>query len=152
MEQTLVIVKPDGVQRGLVGAIISRLERRGLRLSALKLLQVDEARARRLYEVHLGKRFYETLVGYISSSPVVAMVWQGQGVIDIIRRTMGATDPAEAGPGTIRGDWGLNIGRNLIHGSDSPESAEREIPIFFEPSEVVHYARAWDPWYSENKL
>ena len=152
MEQTLVIVKPDGVQRGLVGAIISRLERRGLRLSALKLLQVDQARARKLYEVHLGKRFYENLVSYISSSPVAAMVWQGQGGIDIIRRTMGATDPAEAGPGTIRGDWGINIGRNLIHGSDSPESAEREIPIFFDSGEIVHYPRALDPWYSEKEL
>lgn len=152
MEQTLVIVKPDGVQRGLVGAIISRLERRGLRLSALKLLRVDEARARRLYEVHLGKPFYETLVGYISSSPVVAMVWQGRGAIDIVRRTMGATDPAQAEPGTIRGDWGLNIGRNLIHGSDSPESADREVPIFFDPGEIVHYPRALDPWLSENEL
>ncbi len=152
MEQTLVIVKPDGVQRALVGAIISRLEQRGLRLSAVKLLRVDEARARKLYEVHLGKAFYETLVGFIVSSPVVAMVWQGQGVIDIVRRTMGATDPAEAGPGTIRGDWGLNIGRNLIHGSDSPESAGREVHIFFDPGEIVHYPRALDPWHSENEL
>jgi len=152
VEQTLVIVKPDGVQRGLVGAIIFRLERRGLRLSALKLLQVDEMRARSLYEVHLDKRFYNTLVSYISSSPVVAMVWQGLRAIDIIRSTMGATDPAEAGPGTIRGDWGLNIGRNLIHGSDSPESAGREIPIFFEADEIVHYSRALDQWYSENEL
>lgn len=152
MEQTLVIVKPDGVQRGLVGAIISRLERRGLRLSALKLLRVDEARARKLYEVHMGKPFYETLVGFICSSPVVAMVWQGQGVIDIVRRAMGATDPAEAEPGTIRGDWGLNIGRNLIHGSDSPENADREVSIFFDPGEVVHYPRALDSWYSEHEL
>ncbi len=152
MEQTLVIVKPDGVQRGLVGAIISRLEQRGLRLSAVKLLRVDEARARKLYEVHLGKAFYETLVSFIVSSPVVAMVWQGQGVIDIVRRTMGGTDPAQAEPGTIRGDWGLNIGRNLIHGSDSPESAGREVPIFFDPEEVVHYPRALDTWLSENEL
>ena len=152
MEQTLVIVKPDGVQRGLVGAIISRLERRGLRLAALKLLWVDEARARRLYEVHLGKPFYETLVSYICSSPVVAMVWQGKGAVDIVRRTMGATDPAQAEPGTIRGDWGINIGRNLIHGSDSEENARREVPIFFEPHEVISYPRALDPWYSEDEL
>lgn len=152
MEQTLVIVKPDGVQRGLVGAVISRLERRGLRLSALKLLRVEEARARKLYEVHRGKPFYETLVSYISSSPVVAMVWQGEGVIDMVRRTMGATDPAGAEPGTIRGDWGLNIGRNLIHGSDSPESADREVPIFFDAGEIAHYPRALDPWLSEHEL
>lgn len=149
MEQTLVLIKPDGVQRGLVGRIISRLERRGLRLAALKLLRVDETRARRLYEVHLGKPFYETLVSYISSSPIVAMVWQGKGVIDIVRRTMGATDPAQAEPGTIRGDLGMNIGRNLIHGSDSPESAAREIPIFFTPEEIFSYPRALDSWLSE---
>ncbi|MEK7847547.1 MAG: nucleoside-diphosphate kinase [Chloroflexota bacterium] len=152
MEQTLVLIKPDGVQRGLVGVIIHRLERRGLRLAALKLLRVDEARARKLYEVHLGKRFYETLVSYICSSPVVALVWQGGGAIDIVRRTMGATDPAEAPPGTIRGDFGINIGRNLIHGSDSPESAAREVPIFFTPEEIVHYPRVLDPWYTEGEL
>lgn len=151
MERTLVLVKPDGVQRGLVGEIVSRLERRGLKLVALKLLQVDEPRARRLYEVHLGKQFYETLVRYISSSPVVAMAWEGRGAIELVRRTMGATDPAQAELGTIRGDLGLNIGRNLIHGSDSPENARRELPIFFTDAEIVSYSRAIEPWLTEER-
>lgn len=150
MAQTLVLIKPDGVQRGLIGTVISRLERRGLKLVALRLLQVDEATARRLYEVHLGKRFYERLVSYITSSPIVAMVWEGNGVIEIVRRTMGDTDPAQAQPGTIRADFGVNIGRNLIHGSDSPDSAAREIPIFFSPQDILSYPRALDPWITED--
>ena len=129
MERTLVIVKPDAVQRGLIGEIVTRFERRGLRIAALKMLHIDKALAQRHYAVHEGKPFYEKLIGYITSSPVVVMVLEGNGAIDIVRRTMGATKPAEADPGTIRADFGLEIGRNLVHGSDSPESAAYELSL-----------------------
>ena len=131
MEQTLVLVKPDGVQRGLVGQIITRLERRGLKLIGMKFMQVTRELAASHYEAHVGKPFYEGLVDYITSSPVVAMVWEGKDGIQVVRTTMGATNAAVAAPGTIRGDFAVEIGRNLVHGSDGPESAAREIGLFF---------------------
>lgn len=149
MERTLVIIKPDGVQRGLAGEIISRFERRGLRLGALKLMQMPLALAQQLYAVHEGKHFYETLLQYITSGPVVVMVWEGRDVIEVVRRTMGATNPAQAAPGTIRADLALETGRNLVHGSDSPETAAYEIPIFFDDDEILFYLRDTDRWIFE---
>lgn len=149
MERSLIIIKPDGVQRGLVGAIISRLENRGLKIVAMKMIQMDEELARRHYAVHEGKPFFEKLIKYITSGPVVVMVVEGPRAIEIVRKTMGATNPAEAFPGTIRADFALEIGRNLIHGSDSPETAEKEINLFFHPSEILSYARDTDRWIFE---
>ena len=149
MERTLVIIKPDGVQRGLAGAIINRFERRGLRIAALKLMQLPLDRAQRIYAVHKGKHFYETLLQYITSGPVVVMVLEGGDVIEVVRRTMGATNPTQAAPGTIRADLALETGRNLVHGSDSPETASYEIPIFFDDSEILSYPRDADRWIFE---
>jgi nucleoside-diphosphate kinase len=149
MEQTLVLVKPDAVQRGLVGEVISRLERRGLKMVAMKLLQVDEALARQHYAEHQRRPFFAGLVGFITSSPVVAMVWEAEQAIDIVRRTMGETDPVKSPPGSIRGDLALNIGRNLVHGSDGPESAQREIDLFFRQDEILSYSRSAEPWITE---
>jgi nucleoside-diphosphate kinase len=149
MERTLALVKPDGVQRGLVGEVISRLERRGLKLAALKLMQVDDALARRHYAEHAARPFFPGLVEFITSGPVVAMVWEGNNAIELVRQTMGATDPAKSAPGTIRGDLGINIGRNLVHGSDKAESARREIDLFFRPQEILGYTRSTDPWITE---
>ena len=146
MERTLVLVKPDGVQRGLIGEVISRLERRGLKLVALKLMRVDEALARLHYAEHVERPFFRGLVELITSVPLVAMVWEANNAVDIIRQTMGETDPAKSAPGTIRGDLGLDIGRNLVHGSDRLESAEREISLFFGPEEILDYTRSTDPW------
>ena len=150
MEQTLVLVKPDGVQRGLVGEIIGRLERRGLKLAAMKLMQVDEALAHRHYGEHVDRPFFAGLVSFITSGPVVAMAWEANNAVEIVRSTMGVTNPANAAPGTIRGDLGVDIGRNLIHGSDSPESAERELALFFQPEEIVDYSRSNDGWIVED--
>src|SRR5881397_2361665 len=149
MERTLVLVKPDGMQRGLAGEIIHRLERRGLRIAGLKLLQVDRPLAERHYGEHVGKPFYEGLVEYITSCPIVAAVFEGTGAVEAVRTTMGRTNPVEAAPGTIRGDFGLEIGRNLIHGSDSLESAAREIGLFFGAEELLSYERAIDRWVFE---
>lgn len=149
MERSLIIIKPDGVQRGLIGAIISRLENRGLKIVAMKMIQMDEELARRHYAVHEGKPFFEKLIKYITSGPVVVMVVEGPRAIDIVRKTMGATNPADASPGTIRADFALEIGRNLIHGSDSPETAEKEINLFFHPSEILSYTRDTDRWIFE---
>ena len=149
MEQTLVLVKPDGVQRGLVGEVISRLERRGLKLVALKLMQVDEALAHRHYGEHVDRPFFAGLVQFITSAPVAAMVWQADNAVEVVRNTMGVTSPAAATPGTIRGDFGIDIGRNLVHGSDSVESAEREVALFFDLGEILDYSRSTDPWISE---
>jgi len=149
MERTLVLIKPDGMQRGLAGEIISRLERRGLRIAALRLFQMDEAMARRHYAEHEGKPFFAGLISYITSGPIIAAVFEGTGAVETVRRTMGATNPARAEPGTIRGDLGLETGRNLIHGSDSLESAAREIPLFFEEGQVFSYQRDIDPWIFE---
>lgn len=142
------MVKPDGVQRGLAGDIIYRLERRGLKMVGLKLMRITPEMAGRHYGEHQGKPFYDGLIRFITSGPVVAMVWEGPRAISLIRNTMGATDPANAAPGTIRGDLGIDKGNNLVHGSDSPESASREISLFFRPEELVSYERALDPWIS----
>jgi len=151
MERALIILKPDAVQRGLVGPILSRLEQRGLKLHGLKLMQVDENLARRHYAEHEGKGFFAGLVGYITSAPVVVAVVGGPaGTVELIRAMVGATNPAKAAPGTIRGDFGLEIGRNLIHASDSPESGERECALFFTPAELIGaWGRAGDPWIYE---
>jgi nucleoside-diphosphate kinase len=149
MERTLVVIKPDGVQRGLIGPIIGRLERRGLRFAALKLIQISPELAARHYAVHKGKPFYEPLIRFITSGPVVVAVIEGEDAIDIVRRTMGATNPAQAEPGTIRADFGLEIGRNLVHGSDGSETAAYEIPLFFSEDEILGYERAVDGWIHE---
>ena len=149
MERTLFIVKPDGVQRGLVGEIVGRLERRGLRLIGMKLMQITPESASRHYAVHLGKPFYEGLIKYITSAPVVVMVWEGPSAIELVRATMGATNPVKAAPGTIRADLGLMTGRNLVHGSDGPETAAFEIGLFFRDEELVSYTRSVEPWILE---
>jgi len=149
VERTLILVKPDAMQRGLAGEILSRLERRGLRLSGLRLLRVDDALARRHYAEHEGKPFFDKLVAYITSSPVIAAVLEGTDAVAAARQTMGATNPTEAAPGTIRGDLGLEIGRNLVHGSDSRESAEREIALFFEGQTPIEWERDSDRWIFE---
>ncbi len=149
MERTLVLIKPDAVQRGLVGKIITRLEERGLKIVGLKLVDVSDSLARRHYAVHEGKPFYEPLIAYITSSPVVAMVIEGPNAIEVVRRTMGATAPAEAAPGTIRADYALEIGRNLVHGSDSPETAEQEIGLWFIEEELFSWERQDDRWIYE---
>jgi nucleoside-diphosphate kinase len=149
LERTLIIMKPDAVQRGLIGRIITRFERRGLRIAAMKLMQITRELAERHYAIHEGKPFYEPLLAYITSSPVVVTVLEGNDAIEIARRTMGATNPAEAAPGTIRADFGLEIGRNLVHGSDGPETAAFEVPLFFEEEEILSYNRSLDPWIFE---
>jgi len=147
-ERTLVIIKPDAVQRGLIGEITARFERRGLKIAAMRLETVSRETAEQHYGEHEGKPFYDGLVDYITSSPSVLMVLEGPGAIAITRTTMGATKPAEANPGTIRADFGLEIGRNLVHGSDSVESAAREVELFFGDS-VIDYDRAIDAWVLE---
>jgi nucleoside-diphosphate kinase len=149
LERTLVIIKPDAVQRGLTGKIINRFEQRGLRIIGMKLMQIDESLAQRHYAIHEGKPFYEPLIRYITSSPVVVMVLEAKDAINIVRRTMGATNPAEAAPGTIRADFGLEIGRNLVHGSDGPDTAAFEVPLFFSENELLAYGRDTDRWIFE---
>jgi nucleoside-diphosphate kinase len=136
IERSLVLVKPDATSRGLTGAIISRLEDKGLRLAALKMLHMDQALARKHYDVHEGKPFFEALVSYITSGPIVAAVFEGGKAVDTIRQAMGATDPAKAATGTIRHDFGRNIEHNSVHGSDSVETAEKEIKLFFKENEI----------------
>ncbi len=148
-QRTLVLLKPDAIQRGLAGAIIARLEATGLRIAAMKLIHMDQALARRHYAVHKGKPFFGGLVRFITSGPIVAMVLEGPRAVEIVRKTMGATDPAKAAPGTVRGDLGLSIGMNLVHGSDAPETAEKEIGLFFSPKEIVSYRRDLDRWIVE---
>lgn len=145
-ERTLVLVKPDGVMRSLVGEVITRLEKKGLKLVGMKLIRVDRRLAETHYGEHKGKPFFEGLVEYISSGPVVAMVWEGKGAIAAVRSLTGATDPAKASPGTIRGDLALNINFNLVHASDSEASAKREMELFFSPGEIVEYRREVDRW------
>ena len=149
MEQTLIIVKPDGVQRGLTGEIIRRLEQRGLKFVGLKLVRIDRALAERHYGIHKGKGFYESLVSYITSGPVVVAVVEGPSAVAAVRRTVGKTNPVEAEAGTIRGDFAVSIGRNLIHASDSPENAVGEINLFFTPAELVAWPRSTDVWIIE---
>lgn len=149
MERTLVILKPDAVQRGLIGQITARLEQRGLKLAGMKLIQINDELAARHYAVHKGKPFYEGLIKYITSSPVVVQVWEGKRVIEIVRRTCGATNPLDADLGTIRADFGVEIGRNLIHASDGLETAAYEIPLYFKNEELVSWPRATDAWINE---
>ena len=149
MERTLVLIKPDGVQRGLVGEITRRLEQRGLKLIAAKFLIVSQDLAAQHYAVHKGKPFYEGLLRYIISTPVMAMVWRGPNAVAAVRQTMGSTRPTEAAPGTVRHDFGLEIGRNLTHASDSPENAEAEIALWFKAGEIFEWNRVTDPWIFE---
>ena len=149
MERTLVIIKPDGVQRGLLGHIISRLEQRGLRLAAMKFMVVSRDLAERHYAVHKGKPFYEGLVNYITSGPVVVMAWEGNKSIEAVRQTVGATNPTAAAPGTIRADLALEIGRNLIHASDGAETASFELGLWFKPDDVVDWTRDGERWVFE---
>jgi len=146
MERSLVLVKPDAVQRGLTGKIISRLESKGLKIVAMKMLHLDKRLARRHYAIHRGKAFFDDLVSFITSSPLVAIVFEGKNAVDIIRQMMGATDPTKASSGTIRGDFGIDIGHNLIHGSDSLENAAKEIDLFFSAKEIFEYDRDLDGW------
>ncbi|MDD1702971.1 MAG: nucleoside-diphosphate kinase [Methanoregula sp.] len=141
MDRTFVMVKPDGVQRGLVGEIVSRLEAKGLKLVAAKFEKLPEDRVTAQYQEHLSKPFFPSLKTYIMGGPCFLMVWEGRNVVAIVRKVIGATNPQEATPGTIRGDFGIDIGRNVIHASDSPESAAREIGIHFKPAEVFAYTR-----------
>lgn len=143
------MVKPDGVQRGLCGEIVSRFEKKGLKLVAMKLMVIPRATAENHYGEHKGKKFYDSLINYITSGPVLAMVWEGENAVSVCRNMMGKTNPQESAPGTIRGDFGMVTGMNLIHGSDSPESAAREISIFFRPEELVSYDRSLDKWVYE---
>ncbi len=149
MERTLVLIKPDAMQRGLAFEILGRLERRGLKLGALRLLQVDDALARRHYAMHEGKPFFEPLLRYITSSPIVAAVFEGTNAIEAVRATVGATNPVAASPGSIRADYALEIGRNLVHASDSPEAAEQEVSLFFDASQVLDVQRDVDRWIFE---
>ncbi|MCY4641062.1 MAG: nucleoside-diphosphate kinase [Chloroflexi bacterium] len=149
MERTLILVKPDALQRGLAGEVLSRFERRGLRLVGLRLVHIDEALARRHYAEHEGKPFMEGLVSFITSAPVVAAVLEGPHAVAAVRQTMGATNPLEAATGSIRGDLALDLGRNLVHGSDSPESAAREIALFFAGEPLVEWSSDRDRWVAE---
>lgn len=148
MERTFVIIKPDGVQRGLIGEIVGRFERRGLKIVGMKFMQVSEELARKHYAVHEGKPFYAGLINYIISAPVVALVLEGTNAIAVVRKTLGATKPAEAELGSIRADFGLEIGRNLVHGSDGPDTAASEIALWFG-DDLVAWSRANDSWIFE---
>lgn len=149
MERTFVLAKPDAVQRGLIGEIIVRLEKRGLKLVGAKFLAVSRSLAEEHYAVHKGKPFYEGLINYITSAPVMAMVWEGPQAIAAVRQTMGATRPVEASPGSLRHDYGLSVGRNLTHASDGPETAEAEITLWFTEDELVSWQRPVDEWIFE---
>jgi nucleoside-diphosphate kinase len=150
IQQTLIIAKPDAVQRGLIGTVLGRLEQRGLRIVALRLLQIDRELAERHYAEHQGKPFFVGLVEYITSTPVALAVFEGPNAVAAARASMGATNPLAAATGTIRGDYALEIGRNLVHGSDSVESARQEIALYFRPEELVTYRRDIDQWVSEH--
>lgn len=149
MERTLILVKPDGVQRNLIGEIISRFERRGLKLIGMKFMQMSQSLAEKHYAVHKERPFFNDLVAYITSGPIVAMVWEGNDAINAARATIGATKPVDASPGTIRGDFGMEIGRNLVHGSDSPENGLKEASLFFREDELVSWKRDLERWIVE---
>lgn len=149
MERTLVLIKPDAVQRGLIGEIISRLENKGLRIAGMKLMRISEELAGRHYGEHVGKPFFDSLVNFITSSPIVAVAVDGDNAVMVVRNVMGATNPQDASNGSIRGDLGLSIGMNLIHGSDSVTSSERELALFFDESELLNYDRDIDKWIIE---
>ena len=146
MERSLVLIKPDAVQRGLIGKIITHLENKGLKFIAMKMIHMDKELAERHYAVHKGKPFYEDLIVFITSSPVIAIVIQGDNVVEIVRHTIGETNPAKSAPGTIRGDFAVSMRYNLIHGSDSPENATTEIELFFTKDELYDYSRDIDRW------
>jgi nucleoside-diphosphate kinase len=150
LERTLVLVKPDGVQRGLVGEVITRLERRGLRLVAARFMSVSQDLAETHYAIHKGKPFYEGLIQYITSAPVMAMVWEGPNAIAAVRQTMGATRPTEAAPGSLRHDFALEVGRNLTHASDTVENGQKEVGLWFSREELVEWQRAVDRWVFED--
>lgn len=147
MERSLVLLKPDTVQRGLIGELLSRLEEKGLKIAAMKMMKVGEDLAKEHYEEHLEKDFFSDLFNFITSSPIVAMVVEGEQAVGVIREMMGSTNPFEAKPGTIRGDYGLDLTKNLIHGSDSKESAEREVKLFFDEGEILDYELTSKKWH-----
>jgi nucleoside-diphosphate kinase len=149
MERTLIIIKPDGVQRSLVGEVISRFERRGLRIAGMKLMQITRAIAEEHYAEHKGKGFFEGTVQFMTSAPVVVLCLEGPNAIAAARQTMGATRPPEAAPGTIRADLGLDVSRNIVHGSDAPATAEREVALYFKPEELISYTRTGDVWLKD---
>jgi nucleoside-diphosphate kinase len=146
MERSLVLIKPDAIQRGLAGEIISRLEKKGLKIVAMKMLRMDKTLAQRHYAIHKGKIFFDDLVNFITSGPVIAIILQDKNAVQIIRQMMGETDPAKAHGGTIRGDFGIDIGHNLVHGSDSLENASKEIDLFFSAEDIFNYDRELDTW------
>jgi nucleoside-diphosphate kinase len=146
MERSLVLIKPDAIQRGLAGEIISRLEKKGLKIVAMKMLHMDNTLAQRHYAIHKGKVFFDDLVNFITSGPVIAIILQGKDAVQIIRQMMGETDPAKAHGGTIRGDFGIDIRHNLVHGSDSLDNASKEIDLFFSAEEIFNYDRELDTW------
>jgi nucleoside-diphosphate kinase len=149
VEKTFVLVKPDGVQRGLIGEVIARLERRGLHLIGAKFMKVSRELAETHYHIHKEKPFFHDVVEYITSSPVMAMVWEGQNSVAAVRQTMGTTNPLDASPGSIRHDYGLSIGRNITHASDSPENGEKETALWFKPEELVEWESIAQPWLYE---
>jgi nucleoside-diphosphate kinase len=149
MERTLVLIKPDAMERALAGEVISRLERRGLRIAAMRLFLMEESLARKHYAEHEGKGFFQSLISYITSGPIIAAVFEGTGAVESVRKTVGATNPANADAGTIRGDLGLETGRNLIHASDSLDAAAREVDLFFDPADLHSYQRDIDRWIFE---
>ena len=149
VQRTLVLVKPDGVQRSLIGDVIGKLERTGLKIVGMRMLQIDQSLAARHYAEHVQKPFYKGLVGFITSGPVVAMCLEGPNAISIVRKVMGPTNPVDAAPGTVRGDFAIDLGRNVIHGSANPADAEREVGLFFGPSDLVGYKRPTEPWIIE---
>lgn len=149
MERTFVIIKPDAVQRGLIGEVITRFERRGLRIAGMKLIQVSNEMARKHYGVHEGKPFFDGLIKFITSGPVVLMALEGKDAIAIARATMGATAPGKAAPGSIRADFGMDIGYNIVHGSDGPETAAQELALWFNEDELLSYQRVIDTWIYE---
>ena len=149
MEKTFLMLKPDAVQRGCIGEIISRFEKKGFKLVAMKFIHVGKGLAEEHYKEHKGKAFYQPTVEYIISSPVVAMVWEGKNIVALSREMMGATNPANANPGSIRGSFAMDISRNIIHGSDSVENAEREIALYFKLEEIFEYHKDGENWLSE---
>ena len=148
-ERTFVMLKPDAIQRKLIGKIILRFEKKGIKIVAMKMVSVSKELAEKHYGIHKGKPFFEPTVKYITSSPVVAMVLEGENVINLVRGMMGKTNPQEASPGTIRGDYGQFIGRNIVHGSDGPDTAEFEINLWFKPEEISEYTRIDETWLTE---
>ena len=149
MERTFVMIKPDGVQRGLIGEIISRIERKGLKIVGMKMLRISHELAQKHYAEHRGKPFFDSLISYITSGPVVAMVVEGKEAVKVMRTLVGKTNPIEASPGTIRGDYAMDVGRNVIHASDSIESANREISLFFNEEEIIEYKKFDEEWVYE---